>query len=210
MLRILLADDHTVVRRATRLLIEGHWGWEVCAEAKDGREALDLAILEQPDIAIVDVTMPILDGLALTEQLLREASRTRVLLFTMHGDDATVHKALAAGARGFVLKDDGSDELTEAIAALDAGRRYVSSSISAMLLENTMNDVARIGDRFTHRELEVTQLICDGLSNKGMAKSLGVSLKTVESHRAAAMRKADAHTAADLVRFALRHRIING
>lgn len=210
MLRILLADDHGIVRKATRRLIEGHSGWEVCGEAQDGEEALELAIREQPDIAILDVSMPVLDGLALTEQLRREAPRTRVLLFTMHGDDETVHKALAAGARGYVLKADGSEELAEAIAALGANRRYVSASISAMLLENAMNDAERIGERFTHRELEVTQLMCEGLSNKGMAKTLGVSIKTIESHRAAAMRKADAHTAADLVRFALRHQLIEG
>ena len=209
MLRILIADDHEIVRKGVRDVIEGHPGWEVCAEAADGQEALDLAIQEKPDIAILDVSLPLLNGVALTRRLRQERPGTRVLLFTMHDDDETVSGGLAAGARGYLLKTDSEQHLEAAIAALSSNRPYFSSVVSELLLNAAMNDRKRSRlESFTIRELEVAQLIAEGNSNKQIARLLGISIKTVESHRSAAMRKAGVRTAAEFVRFAIKHNLI--
>jgi DNA-binding NarL/FixJ family response regulator len=209
MLRILIADDHEIVRKGVRDVIEGHPGWEVCAEAADGQEALDLAIQEKPDIAILDVSLPLLNGVALTRRLRQERPNTRVLLFTMHDDDETVSGGLAAGARGYILKTDSEQHLEAAIAALSSNRPYFSSVVSELLLNAAMNDRKRSRlESFTIRELEVAQLIAEGNSNKQIARLLGISIKTVESHRSAAMRKAGVRTAAEFVRFAIKHNLI--
>ena len=209
MLRILIADDHEIVRKGVRDVIEGHPGWEVCAEAADGQEALDLAIQEKPDIAILDVSLPLLNGVALTRRLRQERPGTRVLLFTMHDDDETVSGGLAAGARGYILKTDSEQHLEAAIAALSSNRPYFSSVVSELLLNAAMNDRKRSRlESFTIRELEVAQLIAEGNSNKQIARLLGISIKTVESHRSAAMRKAGVRTAAEFVRFAIKHNLI--
>jgi len=189
--------------------VEGHPGWEVCAEAADGQQALDLAMQEKPDIAILDVSLPLLNGVALTRRLRQERPATRVLLFTMHDDDETVSGGLAAGARGYVLKTDSEQHLEAAIAALSANRPYFSSVVSELLLNAAMNDRKRSRlESFTIRELEVAQLIAEGNSNKQIARLLNISIKTVESHRSAAMRKAGVRTAAEFVRFAIKHNLI--
>jgi DNA-binding NarL/FixJ family response regulator len=209
MLRILIADDHDIVRKGVRDVIEGHPGWEVCAEASDGQEALELALLHRPDVAVLDVTLPILNGVALTRRLRKECPNVRVLLFTMHDDDETVSGGLAAGARGYVLKSDTEANLEAAISALHANRLYFSSSVSELLLDAALNERKRSRlESFTIRELEVAQLIAEGNSNKQIARILEISIKTVESHRAAAMRKADVRSAAELVRFAIKHNLI--
>jgi DNA-binding NarL/FixJ family response regulator len=209
MLRILIADDHEIVRKGVRDVVEGHPGWEVCAEAADGQQALDLAMQEKPDIAILDVSLPLLNGVALTRRLRQERPATRVLLFTMHDDDETVSGGLAAGARGYVLKTDSEQHLEAAIAALSANRPYFSSVVSELLLNAAMNDRKRSRlESFTIRELEVAQLIAEGNSNKQIARLLNISIKTVESHRSAAMRKAGVRTAAEFVRFAIKHNLI--
>jgi DNA-binding NarL/FixJ family response regulator len=209
MLRILLADDHGIVRKGVRDLIEAHPGWEVCGEAADGQSALDVALREKPDVAILDVALPILNGIALTRRLKQECPGTRVLLFTMHDDDETVNSGLAAGARGYVLKSDSERYLEAAISALGANRPYFSSFVSELLLDAAVNDRKRSRlESFTLRELEVAQLIAEGNSNKQIARRLEISIKTVESHRSAAMRKAGARTAAEFVRFAIKHNLI--
>src|SRR4051794_27104768 len=209
MLRILIADDHEIVRKGVRDVIESHPGWEVCAEASDGQQALELALLHKPDIVVLDVSLPILNGLALTRRLSKECPRTRVLLFTMHDDDDTVNSGLAAGARGYVLKSDSEANLEAAISALNANRLYFSSPVSELLLDAALNErkQSRL-ESFTIRELEVAQLIAEGNSNKQIARLLDISIKTVESHRAAAMRKADVRSAAEFVRFAIKHHLI--
>jgi len=209
MLRILIADDHEIVRKGVREVIESHPGWTVCAEAGDGQTALDLALLEKPDIAVLDVSLPILNGIALTRRLQKDCPNTKVLLFTMHDDDETVGSGLAAGARGYVLKTDSERHLEAAISSLGANRPYFSSLVSELLLHAALNDRKRSRlESFTVRELEVAQLIAEGNSNKEIARRLEVSIKTVESHRAAAMRKADVRTAAEFVRFAIKHNLI--
>jgi DNA-binding NarL/FixJ family response regulator len=209
MLRILIADDHEIVRKGVRDVIEDHPGWEVCAEAADGQEALTLALREKPDIAVLDVSLPIVNGVALTRRLHKEAPNIRILLFTMHDDDETVSTGLAAGARGYVLKSDSESHLEAAISALGANRLYFSSPVSELLLDAALNERKRSRlETFTMRELEVAQLIAEGNANKQIARHLNISVKTVESHRAAAMRKAGVRTAAELVRFAIKHNLI--
>lgn len=209
MLRILIADDHEIVRKGVRDVIEGHPGWQVCAEASDGQQALELALKEKPDIAVLDVTLPILNGIAVTQRLRKEQPHVRVLLFTMHDDDDTVSRGLAAGARGYVLKSDSESHLEAAISALGANRPYFSAPVSELLLDAALNERKRSKlESFTIRELEVAQLIAEGNSNKQIGRLLDISIKTVESHRAAAMRKAGVHTAAEFVRFAIKHNLI--
>jgi DNA-binding NarL/FixJ family response regulator len=209
MLRILIADDHEIVRKGVRDVIEAHPGWEVCGEAADGQAALEIALREKPDVAVLDVSLPLLNGVALTRRLKQECPATNVLLFTMHDDDETVSGGLAAGARGYVLKTDSERYLEAAISALGANRPYFSSFVSELLLDAAINDRKRSRlESFTIRELEVAQLIAEGNSNKQIARQLEISIKTVESHRSAAMRKAGARTAAEFVRFAIKHNLI--
>ncbi len=209
MLRILIADDHEIVRKGTRDIIESHPDWQVCAEAADGQTAMDLALREKPDIAVLDVSLPLVNGVALARRMRKECPNVRVLLFTMHDDDETVSSGLAAGARGYVLKSDSGSHLEAAISALGANRPYFSSAVSELLLDAALNDRKRSRlESFTLRELEVAQLIAEGNSNKQIARLLDISIKTVESHRAAAMRKAGVRTAAEFVRFAIKHNLI--
>ena len=209
MLRILVADDHEIVRKGVRDVIEAHHGWEVCGEAADGQQALEIALREKPDIAVLDVSLPVMNGISLTRRLKQECPKINVLLFTMHDDEETVSGGLAAGARGYILKSDSEQHLEAAISALGANRPYFSSPVSEMLLEAAVNDRKRSRlESFTIRELEIAQLIAEGNSNKQIARRLEISIKTVESHRAAVMRKAGVRTAAELVRFAIRHKLI--
>ena len=209
MLRIVIADDHEIVRKGVRDVIEGHPGWHVCGEAADGQKALELIEQERPDIAVLDVALPLLNGVALTRRLRKDFPTTRVLLFTMHDDDETVSSGLAAGARGYVLKSDSESHLEAAISALGANRLYFSSPVSELLLDAALNERKRSRlESFTTRELEVAQLIAEGNNNKQIARLLDISIKTVESHRAAAMRKAGVRTAAEFVRFAIKNNLI--
>jgi len=209
MLRILIADDHEIVRKGVRGVIEGHPGWEVCGEAGDGQDAYDIAMQEKPDVAVIDISLPTLNGVALTRRLHKECPGVRVLLFTMHDDDETVGSGLAAGARGYVLKSDSERNLEAAISALGANRPFFSSLVSELLLEAALSERKRSRlESFTVRELEVAQLIAEGNANKQIARRLQISIKTVESHRASAMRKADVRTAAEFVRFAIKHNLI--
>jgi len=209
MLRVLIADDHELIRRGVRDVIESHSGWEVCGEAKDGQEALDLAFQERPDVVVLDVSLPIMNGLGVTRRLRQDLPGTGVLLYTMHDEDETISGGLAAGARGYLLKTDSAESLEAAISSLGARRPYFSSSVSEFLLDAAVNDRKKSRlESFTMRELEVAQLIAEGNSNKQIARKLSRSIKTVESHRAAAMRKAGVRTAAEFVRFAIKQNLI--
>lgn len=209
MLRILIADDHELVRRGVRHLIESHVGWVICGEAADGETALDLATREQPDIAILDVSLPALGGIMVTRRLRQESPATRVLILTMHDDEESVNSSLAAGARGYLLKTDSSHHLEGAIVALAARKPYFSPFIAEIVLEAAVTDRKRSRlESFTARELQIAQLIAEGSSNKEVATRLDIAVKTVESHRAAAMRKAGVRTAGQFVRFAIKHNLI--
>jgi DNA-binding NarL/FixJ family response regulator len=209
MLRILIADDHEIVRHGIRDIVQAQPGWEVCGEASDGQAALDIGQREKPNVAVLDVSLPVLNGVALTRRLRQASPNTAVLLFTMHDDDETVSSALAAGARGYLLKSDSDEHLVAAIRALGANRPYFSDFIAEMVLDAAVNDRKKSRlESFTMRELEVAQLIAEGNSNKLIARHLDISVKTVESHRAAAMRKAGVRSAAEFVRFAYKHNLI--
>jgi DNA-binding NarL/FixJ family response regulator len=209
MLRILLADDHAIVRRGVRGVVEAHPGWKICGEASDGQQALELALREGPDVAVFDVSLPGLNGIELTRRLKLERPNVRVLLFTMHDDEETVGAGLAAGAQGYLLKTDSERHLEDAIAALEANQPYVSSLVAHLVRAGAASDRGQSPLRsFSARELEVAQLIAEGDSNKQIARRLNIGVKTVESHRTAAMRKAGVRTAAELVRFAIRHHLI--
>lgn len=209
MLRVLIADDHEIVRRGVRQIVEAHPGWEVCGEAADGQSALNMAILEKPDVVVLDVSLPVMNGIAVTRRLRQDAPQTKVLLFTMHDDDETVSAGLSAGARGYLLKMENEQLLEAAISALGANRPYFSSVVSELLLDAAVHDRRKSRlESFTNRELEVAQLISEGNSNKHIARLLSLSVKTVESHRAAAMRKAGVHTTAEFVRFAIKQKLI--
>ncbi|HEX5006502.1 MAG TPA: response regulator transcription factor [Hyphomonadaceae bacterium] len=207
-LRILIADDHAMVRGGVRNVIEKHAGWTVCGEAADGRTALDAAQKLAPDIAIVDIALPGMNGLALTLRLRETCPDIKTLLFSMIDDDETVASGVAAGARGYLLKSDDGHHLEAAISTLAKNGTYFSAAIAdkarATLQDGSHNPL----EVFTTRELEVIQLVGEGKSNKTIAHMLGISPRTVEVHRSAAMRKADARSAAELVRFAIRHRLI--
>ena len=209
MLRILIADDHEIVRHGVRDLVNSHEGWEIVGEAEDGQTAYELALATRPDVIVLDVSMSRLNGVTLARILRQELPSTNVLLFTMLEDQATVNAALGAGVRGYVLKSEGDVQLAAAIAALGARRPYFSPSITELVVDAAVNDRHKSClENFTTRELEVAQLIAEGHSNKAIARTLDLSVKTVESHRAAALRKARVHTAAELVRFAIKHSLI--
>ncbi|MGH6950709.1 MAG: response regulator [Vitreimonas sp.] len=209
MLRILIADDHEIVRHGVRDLVAEHQGWEVCAEAGDGETAYELAMSTHPNVAILDVSLPRLNGLALARRLRQDLPTTNVLMFTMHDDQETIGAAIAAGVRGYVLKTEGDEQLDAAITALGGRRPFFSPSITEFLMDAAVSEKARSCLKtFTPRELEVAQLIAEGHGNKAIARTLDIGVKTVESHRAAVLRKAGVHTAAEFVRFAIKNNLI--
>ena len=213
MLRILLADDHDIVRRGLRDLLEEHPGWTVCAEASNGREAIELALAHRPHIAIIDLTMPELNGMEAIKRIRESVPETEILAFTMHDSEEIVQNVLSAGARGYLLKSDAARQLIPALESLAQHKPFFAGRISEVLLAGFLERghekaVPSGADRLTSREREVVQLLAEGKSNKEIAKTLNLSIKTVETHRAALMRKLDLHSLADLVRFAIRNQII--
>ncbi len=213
MLRILLADDHDIVRRGLKELLEEHPGWRVCAEAATGAEAVRLALEHRPHVAVLDVTMPELNGLEATRRIRKAAPETEVLVFTMHESEELIREVLAAGARGYLLKSDAASQLVPAVASLARRQPFFTGRISELLLERFLEagraDAAPpVADRLTSREREIVQLLAEGKSNKEIARLLDLSVKTVETHRAAVMRKLELRSLPDLVRFAIRSRII--
>ncbi len=207
--RILIADDHDVIRRGVRTLIESRANLQVVAEASSGREALELAKETSPDIAIIDYSMPGLNGLDLTYQLKREVPRVEILIYTMHDREDMIVEVLRAGARGFVLKSDSEKHLFAALDALSIRRPYFSGAVSETLLDQFLRSKAHASEStLTHREREVVQLIAEGKINKEIATHLNISVKTVETHRATAMHKLKLRTTAELVRYAVRNNIV--
>jgi DNA-binding NarL/FixJ family response regulator len=212
MVRILLADDHDVLRRGLRQLIEEQPGWEVCAESVDGRKAVELAKEHRPDVAIVDISMPELNGLEATRQIKKAVPKTEVLIFSMHEDEQLVRDVLAAGARGYLLKTDASRYIIAAVDALSQHKPFFTSHISETMLHAYLrsakhDDEATSPGIITGREREIIQLLAEGKSNKKISSLLGISVKTVETHRATIMRKIGASSVVDIVRYAVRNKI---
>jgi DNA-binding NarL/FixJ family response regulator len=212
-IRILVADDHEVVRHGLRALLEAQPGWQVVAEAGTGREAVELAEQLRPDIAVLDVSMPELNGLEATRRIRKALPGTEVLVLTMHQTEQLLREALLAGARGYLLKTDAGDRLVAAVAMLAEHKPYFSAQVSEVLLHAYVRSTASPGDggstdALTAREREVVQLLAEGRNNKEVAEALAISYKTVETHRAAIMRKLSLRSLADLVRYAIRERIV--
>jgi DNA-binding NarL/FixJ family response regulator len=207
--RILIADDHDVIRRGVRALLETRPNLQVVAEAANGRSALALARETMPDIAIVDYSLPELNGYELTVSLKRELPRVEILIYTMYDRETMILDVLRAGARGFILKSETEEHLFAAINALSIHRPYFSGGVSETLLEQFLKTKPQTAlSALTHREREVVQLIAEGKINKEIARQLEISVKTVETHRATAMHKLKLRTTAELVRYAVRNSII--
>jgi DNA-binding NarL/FixJ family response regulator len=207
--RVLIVDDHDALRRGIRALVETRPNFTVVAEAASGHAALDEARRTTPDIAIVDYSLPELNGLDLTLAMKRELPRLEILIYTMHARDEIITGILKAGARGYVMKSDSEEHLLAALDALSMRRPYFSGAVSEALLEQFLqtNRHLNVGV-LTHREREVVQLIAEGKINKQIADTLDISVKTVETHRASAMHKLKLKTTADLVRYAIRNSLI--
>jgi DNA-binding NarL/FixJ family response regulator len=209
--RILIADDHDVVRQGVRAVLEGQAGWVVCGEASTGREALAQAIALQPDVVVLDISMPELSGLEATRQI-RRAVPAKVLILTVHESDQVVTEVLDAGAHGYVLKTDAGRTLVEAIRALLRHQEFLTERVHVVAERGAGSRraaaVTRASGRLTPREREVLQLLTEGKSNKEVGVVLGVTTKTAETHRAHILAKLNLHSMSELVRYAIRNRII--
>ncbi|MGD0823634.1 MAG: response regulator transcription factor [Terriglobales bacterium] len=214
-LRILIADDHEVVRRGLCTLLETHEGWEICGEAKDGRQAVEMAKQLKPDVVILDIGMPNLNGLAATRQLAQQNSHQKIIVLTITDSDQVIREALNAGARGFVLKSDAARDLVSAVEALQHNRVFFTPRVNDMVLAgfldkggNGSSTQSLHEPKLTPREREVIQLLAEGKSSKEVACLLNLSTKTAETHRSNIMRKLDFHSIRDLVVYAVKNDII--
>jgi DNA-binding NarL/FixJ family response regulator len=213
MLRILLADDHDIVRRGMKELLEEQVGWSVCAEAGNGRAAVELALVHRPQVSVLDLSMPELNGLEATRRIKEALPETEILIFSMHESEELIRDVLAAGARGYLLKSDASRQLVPAVENLARHQPFFSGRVSEVVLGGFLNPEplrtsSPAGERLTSREREIVQLLAEGQSNKQIATKLDLSVKTVESHRTSAMRKLGLKSLPDLVRFAIRNQIV--
>ena len=213
--RMLIADDHEIVRRGLRALLEAQPGWEVAAEAADGRDAVEKAKLIKPDITILDISMPALNGLEAARQIVRSVAQTKVLILTMHDSDPLIQQVLEAGARGYLLKSDASRDLVSAVDALRRNKTFFTPKVARLVLDGYLGrnqrestDEEGVSFPLTHRQIEILQLLAEGKSTKEVASALGVSVKTAETHRANIMRRLDCHSVTELVRYAIRNHII--
>jgi DNA-binding NarL/FixJ family response regulator len=207
--RILLADDHSVVRSGFRALLSAQPDLEVVGEASDGRDAVEQTVLLKPDVVVMDVTMPNLNGIEATRRMAQEAPRVRVLALSMHKDAVYVREILRAGARGYLLKDSSEQDLINAVRALAKGEGFISPAVSDAVLSDYRKHVTDPIDLLTTREREVLQRIAEGQTNKEIAGSLNLSVYTVEAHRGRIMEKLNLHSTGELVRFALRNGLID-
>jgi DNA-binding NarL/FixJ family response regulator len=206
-IRIVLADDHILVRQGLKTLLERE-GFQVVAEASDGQEAVKQVLALEPDIAVFDISMPILNGIDAARSLGRAAPKAKVILLTQHGEDQYISGALEAGVRGYVLKSQVGSDLVRAIQQVSQGQVYLSPGVSASVMDAYRSKSEKPADPLTPREKEVLQLIAEGKSTKDVASLLGISVKTAESHRTRLMQKLDIHETASLVRYAVRRGIV--
>ena len=214
MIRVIVADDHGVVRKGVRFLLQQEQDIEIIGEAEDGREAVRLAVEKKPDVLIMDIAMPQLNGIDAAAQVTRTIASTNVIILSMYSDEEFLIRALNAGAKGYLLKDSAEPDLVRAVRSVAQGKTFFSPDISHMLLEDYMRRLKQEGldDSYgllTEREREVLQLLAEGKSNKDAAAVLNLSLHTVETHRTNFMQKLGLHNIAEIVIYAMRKRIIS-
>jgi DNA-binding NarL/FixJ family response regulator len=213
-LKILLVDDHDIIRRGLKDLLTAKAGWEVCGEAKTGKEAVALAEQLKPDIIVMDISMPDLNGLEASRRIHKALPKTGILILTMHFSDQLVRDVVEAGARGYILKSDADRELVTAVDSLASRRTFFTPRASEMLLDGFSRHASGAEpklpqrNRLTSREREIVQLLAEGKSSKEVAFALGISVKTAETHRANIMRKLELHSVSELVRYAIKNQII--
>jgi DNA-binding NarL/FixJ family response regulator len=214
-LRLLVADDHEIVRTGLRSLLEAQPGWQVTAEASDGREAVEKAKEVKPDVAVLDISMPSLNGLEAARQMLKNDARAKIVIFTALESDALIREVLDVGARGYVLKTDASRDLVSAVNAVRSNKTFFTAKVAQIVLDGYLDKKPRKQDanapksRLTPRQREIVQLLAEGKSSKEVAVALGLSVKTAETHRANIMRRLDCHSVSELVRYAVRNNIID-
>ena len=207
-MRILLADDHDIVRLGLRQLVTAHPGWEICAEAATGNEAVALSERFAPHVVVMDVGMPELNGIEATRKICKLHPRTKIVILTMHFSDQLIEEIVEAGARGYILKSDANRELVAAVRTVATGGSYFTSEAANTLRgSHSMPDSSAFKRRITSREREVVQLLAEGKSNNDVAASLGISVTTAGTHRANAMRKLQLHSITELVRYAIKNKI---
>jgi DNA-binding NarL/FixJ family response regulator len=213
-LSILVADDHDILRRGLKQLLTARHGWEVCGEARSGREAVALAEKLRPDVVVMDISMPDLNGIEAARQIHKTLPDTKILILTIHFSDLIVREVVGCGARGYILKSDADQDLVSAVEAIVNRRTFFTTKASEMLLDGFSRTLTNadlnvpVRDRLTSREREIVQLLAEGNSSKEAAASLNISVKTVETHRTNIMRKLDVHSISELVRYAARNHII--
>ena len=213
-LRVLLGDDHTVLRQGLRKILEDRRDWRVVAEAGNGRDAVREAIELNPDVAVLDIGMPLLNGIEATRQIIRRAPTVRILILSMHSDQAYVTQAVQAGARGYLLKESAGSELIAAIAAVVAGKSFFSPAVAQVVFDDYVRSLTQRGitdryDALSEREREVLQLVAEGKSSKEIAEVLSISPATVETHRAHMLQKLGLRNTAEVVRYAARRGIVH-
>jgi DNA-binding NarL/FixJ family response regulator len=214
-LRILIADDHGLVRHGARSVLHSRHGWKVVGEAANGREAVEKAAKLKPDVAIIDISMPELDGVEVARQIREAVPDTKVLVMTMHESDQMVQRALDAGAHGYILKSDLTDALPKAVRAVAEGKRFLTPKVSEIVLDGFLKTKGqhqkgeRAEAKTTPRELEIIHLLAQGKSNKEIAAELGIAVRTVETHRSKIMLKLGLHSLAELIHYALRRKIVS-
>lgn len=209
-MRILIADDHEVVRSGVRTLLEARPGWLVCDEAADGREAVEMAGRHRPDVVILDIGMPGMNGLEAARMIRKVSPDSEVLILTMHESEQIVREVLRAGARGYVLKSDAGRDLVRAVELLGRHKPFITTQVGETVLQKLVDrrNGAERPSTLSDREREVVQLLAEGNGNKEVADALGISIRTAETHRANIMRKLDCHAFSDLIRYAIRNNIV--
>lgn len=205
--RVLLADDHAVVRDGLRALLEHVGDFEIVGVAGNGRDAVAEAQRLSPDVVVMDIAMPELDGIEATRRILEKCAGTKVLILSMYLSSEHLHRAMHAGARGYVLKESAGDEVVDAVRAVQAGKRYLSHKISETMIDDYLRDGVRVSplDSLSLRERDVLQLVVEGQTNSVIAAKLSLSPKTIETYRTRIMRKLKVHDTVELVKFAMRH-----
>ena len=206
LIRILIADDHEIVRLGIRSILEAQPNWEVVAEATDGKQAIARAMETRPDVAVIDYSLPLINGIEVTRQIHRRLPSTEVLIFTMHDSEMLVDELLTAGARGYLLKSDATDYLVRAVEAVAAHKPFLTDQVSEILLHSYRT--SRRPSILTPREREVVQLIAEGCTSRQIARILRLSVRTVEAHRSAVMHKLNLSSSVSLVRYAVRNKFV--